>query len=81
MDANKNNLISKEEGYLGALEGYFFNEFEGIHVKGFFRAPRNGKYNFLVAGDDSIQMFINPLKGSTLRSGLQQIAYSCGYQT
>jgi hypothetical protein len=72
------NVLSMSEGYLGAMEGYFYNEYEGIHVKGWFKAPRTGSYNFLVSGDDGIQFFINPEKGSVNRSGLVSIAYSCG---
>jgi hypothetical protein len=67
-----------EEGYLGALEGYFFNSHEAIHVQGWFKAPRTGNYNFITSADDTIQFFINPNNGSSDRTQLESISYSCG---
>jgi len=39
------------------LEGVYTRE--GMHVRGYFKAPRTGSYKFWVAGDDQVEVYLN----------------------
>ena len=48
-----------KEGYTGSLNFENIGENEGIWVRGFFKAPRTGTYNFWAAADDTVDIWMN----------------------
>lgn len=74
-------VVDREEGYLGSWENYMYNAPEAYHVRGWFKAPRTGAYNFQLAGDDQVILMLSPLAGDTDRTHLTEIAYLCAYKS
>lgn len=55
------------------------NHRSAVHMRGYFKAPRTGDYNFWVAGDDTVDVYINRTPSTSDFSTAEKILHKCNH--